>query len=217
MAKKLAFIIPVVSVSVFGLIWFYSLIIGALNFNSNNTISILSSIIQGMSALLSVAIAVAIFRVQSLENRNQALEQSTLNYIAQISQFVYPQWIPALEQHIEDGGIADRYIAIHKKRAGTIGYTPQDFQKERDNQQERLMATLKLHRVTESKIAKSKVGTVISTIILMLPIVSSLLLLMVSDSLGVTVNYLWVSFAVYLSVFAISFLIAVIANSTMSE
>jgi hypothetical protein len=215
--EYLAFTIPLVTVLVFGLVWYYFLIIGALQFNAINTIPILSSIIQGMSALLSVAIAMIIFRVQSLENRNQSLEQTTLNYITQLSDFVYAKWTTSIEEHIESGVITKRYLEKRKGKFEAINLKDQELEEDRANQQESLIESLSLHRATKRKISRLKVGALISTIILMLPIIFSLLLLMVADSLGGIVNYLWVSAMVILCVLGISLLIASVADSTVSD
>ena len=51
-----------------------------------------------------------IFGVQSLENRNQSLEQSMLNFIHPIVSFVYPQWCSLVENHIKDGTISNAYF-----------------------------------------------------------------------------------------------------------
>lgn len=158
-----------------------------------------------------------IFRVQSLENRNQSLEQTTLNYITQLSDFVYAKWTSSIEEHIESGVITERYLKKRIGKLGTINLTNQELEQDRTNQQESLTESLSLHRATKRKISRLKVSALISTIILMLPIIFSLLLLMVADSLGVTINYLWVSAMVYLCVLGISLLIASVADSTVSD
>jgi hypothetical protein len=61
-------------VMIFG-VWVYYYFIGSPSYNRNNAFSIYGTVIQGMSALLSVAIAVIVFRIQSLETRIQLLSE----------------------------------------------------------------------------------------------------------------------------------------------
>ena len=100
---------------------------------------------------------------------------------------------------------------------GTRNLTQKDLEQDSANQQESLLESLKLHRATKRAISRLKIGALISTIVLMLPIIFSLLLLMVTDSLEVTSNYMGVSLMVYLCVFGISLLIAVIAGSAVAD
>ncbi len=89
---KIQTVVPLIFFSFIAIIWVVYYNIGFSNFNKENSVSIYGSVIQGMSALLSIAIAVIIFRIQSLENRNLSLEQSTLNYVYNITHWTYPQW-----------------------------------------------------------------------------------------------------------------------------
>lgn len=209
--------IPVITLVVFGILWFYLLSLKAFIVNTTDTISILGTIIQGMSALLSVAIAVIIFRIQTLENRNQSLEQSTLNYIGQISGFAYPQWIPSVEEHIEKGYVTERYLKNRRLKLGTILLSDEDLKKDADAQQLRLLETLRIHKAIKNIISRLKVSAVLSTIVLMLPIILSLLLLTASSSLGATLDYLWIYVIIWLCVFGVSLLIATVVNSTISD
>ena len=60
------------------------------SFSRETAVSIHDDILQGLSGLGSVAIAVIIFRIQSLENRSNSIEQATLNYISQTMGWTYP-------------------------------------------------------------------------------------------------------------------------------
>ena len=80
---KIVFVILLILFILIGVIWFYYFATGVPSFDKETAVTIHDSIIQGISGLGSVAIAVIVFRIVSLENRNQSLEQSTLNYISQ--------------------------------------------------------------------------------------------------------------------------------------
>ena len=113
-AQKRSISKPVLSILIVTtvIVWVAYYLLGSPSFKQENAISIYGTTIQGMSALLSVSIAVIIFRIQSLENRNQSLEQSTLNYIFQITKNTYPKWLlPCVEENIRRGFIAARYYS----------------------------------------------------------------------------------------------------------
>lgn len=151
-----------------------------------NYVSILGTVVQGMSALLSVAIAAIIFRIQSLDNRKQSIEQSTLNYIFQTTGFIYPEWTPLIEENIRNGHITERYLDNRRSLAKDKGFLNtehlQQLQIDRDNQQERLIQTLTLHENINRTIKITKRDFIISTFILSLPIIGSLLYLMFPES-----------------------------------
>src|SRR4030067_2467645 len=75
-----------------GVTWFCYFVIRAPSFNKETAVTIHDSIIQGISGLGSVAIAVIIFRIQSPENRDHSLEKTTLNYMSQTMGWSYPEW-----------------------------------------------------------------------------------------------------------------------------
>lgn len=60
---------------------------------TKHTIAVIhESIIHGMAGLGAIAIAVFIFRIESLENRSESLEETTLNFISQTFGLSYPEW-----------------------------------------------------------------------------------------------------------------------------
>lgn len=172
-----------------------------------------------MSALLSVAIAVIIFRIQSLENRNQQLEESTLNFIFQTTRSAYPKWIPSVEEGIQNKALTEQY---YKSRVKSLdlsqsGYDKKvkEYAEDRDIQQKRLEETLNLHTRTEQTIQQVRDGVINSTIMLIIPILLSFLLLMVSDAFDVSFNFVFVSTVVFLSASGIAGLIKTVLESTV--
>ena len=194
--------VVILFVVVIVLVWILYYVIGSPSFNRNNAVSIYGTVIQGMSALLSVALAVVIFRIQSLENRNQSLEQSTLDYIHRITQWTYPQWIPSLEENIRDRSITERYSQSH----GTS-------EEERNLQQKRLEETLNLHTATDQRIQRTKDRIMITLAFLITPILMSFFLLMVSDAFASLVTFYSVSTVILLSACGIVFLILTVLDS----
>lgn len=201
--------------------WFYSM--GFSSFNKNNIVSIFGSVIQGMSALLSVAIAVIIFRIQTLENRKLSIEESTLNFIFLITRFTYPQWIPSVEEHIRNGTITNRYYDRRVDSLNrTIGLAKTDYEKrlkghqrDRDEQQKRLEETLNLRNNISQRIQRIKNGFFASAIFLMMPIITSLLMFMVSDALDSFWNFHVVSVVILMSALGIAILIGIVVASTV--
>src|SRR3990172_10370263 len=122
-----------------GITWYYYFIISTPSFNKATAVTIHDSIIQGISGLGSVAIAVIIFRIQSLENRNQSLEQSTLNYISQTMGWSYPEWTPSLEEDIRKETLTNRYYANVPSKSREL------VLEEQRRQQKRLEEALDLH------------------------------------------------------------------------
>jgi hypothetical protein len=175
---------------------------GFSGFNKENAVSIFGSVIQGMSALLSVAIAVVIFRIQSLENRNLSLEQSTLNYVFNITRWTYPQWGLSVEDDIKSGRITTRYSSIFNTSA-----------EERTLQQTRLLETLDRLHSTEQTIRRIRKDIPSSVLFLVLPILFSFLLLMVSDTLNVEYIFFFVSFVVIMSATGTALLIRLVLDS----
>lgn len=199
------------------LVWVIYYFMGSPSFNKSNAVSIYGTIIQGMSALLSVAIAVVIFRIQSLENRNQSLEQTTLNYIFQITGVVYPQWLPSVEDDIRSKGLTNRYFnnRVPLNDAGRLPrkYTEEELQKDRDEQQKRLEGTVILHTETDQRIQRTKNRIMITFIFLIAPILTSFILLMVSDAFASWVTFYSVSLMILLSAFGVVFLILTVVDS----
>jgi hypothetical protein len=193
------------------LVWVAYYFIGSPSFNKNNAVSIYGTIIQGMSALMSVAIAAVIFRIQSLENRNQALEQSTLNYIFQTMDSIYPKWSSIVEKDIDSKHLSDYYYSKiclkhpHMKR--------EDLAKDRDNQQERLEETVDLHARTDRIIQQTKNRIMITLGFLIAPILLSFTLLMISDAFASFVTFYSVSFVILLCSFGVVFLILTLLDS----
>ncbi len=196
---------------------------GLVEFQSD-AISIFGSIIQGMSALLSVAIAVIIFRVQSLENRNFSLEQSTLNYIHNITKFTYPKWIPSVEEDIKNGIITKRYFerrfdALNRRRGLKTPHKEmlKELEIDRDEQQKRLEETLNNHIEISQTIKRTRDGIISSVILLISPIIISFLMLMVSDALTPLGNFGFVVIVVLLSAIGIVILIQTVLDSTVQD
>jgi hypothetical protein len=134
-------------------------------------------IVEGMAGLLSVTVAVVVFRVQGLENRNQALEQSTLTYIFAISGLIYPQWMPILESHIQSGAITDRY---YQNRLGKKPHSGKALRKDANDQQSRLEYNLDCHRRMIRTIEEVKALFRLSVPLLIAPIAASLVMLMLT-------------------------------------
>jgi len=221
--EKILSAVPYIILFISAFTWFVCYQVGLFTFNKTNAVSVLSSVIQGMSALISVAIAVAIFRIQSLENRNQSLEQSTLNYIFQITVITYPQWIPSVEEAISSKSITDRYykhrVDYLNQETGFNGLGREkkvkEYAEDRDIQQKRLEETLNLHVRVEETIQRLKYGVLMSVVFLMLPVILSFLMLMVVDALNPLVNFALISAIVLFSVSGIALLIQLVAVSTV--
>lgn len=199
------------------LVWIFYYLIGSPSFNKGNAVSIYGTVIQGMSALMSVALAVVIFRIQSLENRNQSLEQTTLNFIFQITQVVYPQWSSSVEDDIRIKGLTNRYFSnrVELNDAGLLPrkYTKEELQKDRDEQQKRLEETVNLHTETHQRIQRTKNRIMIALTFLIAPILISFFLLMVLDAFASWVTFYSVSFVILLSAFGVVFLILTVVDS----
>ena len=217
--QKLLRYFPWITLILVFVIWFNYYRIGFSSFNKSNAVSIFSSVIQGMSALLSVAIAVIIFRIQSLENRNQSLEESTLDFIFRTTGLTYPKWIPSVEEDIRSGAVTERYYRI---RIAALGLDVkgrnekvQEYAEDRRIQQKRLDETLNLHTRIEQTIQRIRSGVITSVVFLIMPILLSFLLLMVSDTLDVSVNFVFVSVVVLMSASGIAGLIKTVLESTV--
>ena len=202
------------------IVWSSYFLNGYSNFNKINAVSMFGSIIQGMSALLSVAIAVIVFRIQSLENRNQSLEQSTLDYIYKIIQWSYPRWDSALENHIRNENIKTRYYQqlFNIRRTQSLRVrTDEEINEECENQQQKLIDVLSYHENVKKTIQRLKDGAFTSTVFLALPIIISAFSFMMSDTWDAFTNFSFVSVVVFLSVLGIPVLLKIIADSTVRE
>ena len=219
--RKKILSIPLVFFILVAVIWVLYYTIGFLSFNKQNAVAIFGSVIQGMSALLSVAIAVIIFRIQSLENRNQSLEQSTLNYIHHTTGWSYPTWTSSTEGDIRNKSITNRYYSLMRARriqvsSRKISQEEQKFQlEERDRQQKRLEETLDRHSNIAKTIQRIRSGFITSAIFLIAPILSSLLMLMVSDAFDSFWNFVCVSNVISISALGIVLLIRIVLESTV--
>jgi hypothetical protein len=220
--RKHSRIVNIVLLSILiGTLWVYYLLIGSPKFNKENAVSIYGTVIQGMSALLSVSIAVIVFRIQSLENRNQLLEESTLNFIFQTTRLAYPKWIPSVEEDIRSRAISKKYYEIRARsfQLGQIGYSKKvkEFHADENTQQKRLEETLNLHTRTEQTIQRTKNNVFLSMIFLIFPILVSFFLLMISDALEVSTSFYNVSLVVLMSAFGIVSLIMTVLESTVQK
>jgi hypothetical protein len=195
---------------------------GLVEFKSD-AISIFGSIIQGMAGLLSVAIAVIVFRIQSLENRNFSLEQSTLNYIYNIIKWTYPKWGSAVEEHIKSQFITERYYNLMRKNRFQKSTLPisEDEEKrlvaEKENQQKRLEEVLSEHNKINQTIKRTRDGIISSVILLIAPIIISFLMLMASDALTPLGNFAFVVMSILLSASGIVVLIKTVLDSTVQD
>ena len=189
------------------LVWVIYYFVGSPSFKKDNAISIYGMIIQGMSALLSVALAVVIFRIQSLENRNQSLEQLTLSYIHQVVGWSYPAWTSAVEDEIKNKSIRNRYYE-------SITSASEEFRKEeRDRQQRRLEETVNLRTETNQRIERTKNRIIFTLAFLIAPILISLFYLMASDAFASWVTFYSVSSVILLSAFGVVLLILTVVDS----
>jgi hypothetical protein len=99
-------------------VYYYA--VGFTSFSKEKAVSIHDDILQGLSGLRSVSIAVIIFRIQSLENRSNSVKQHTLNYISQTMGWTYPEWTSALENDIKSKVITNRYYSNQHLRDDVI-------------------------------------------------------------------------------------------------
>lgn len=168
---------------------------------------------------MSVSVAVIIFRIQSLENRNQQLEESTLNFIFQTTRLAYPKWIPSLEEDIRSRAISKRYYEIRAKslQLNQPGYNDKidEYHDDENTQQKRLEETLNLHTLTEQTIQRIRSGVITSVMMLIVPIMFSFLFLMVSDAFDVSLNFVFVSVVVLMSAIGTTVLIKTVLKSTV--
>jgi hypothetical protein len=204
-----------------GTLWAYYYLIGSPTFNRGNAVSIFGIVIEANSALLSVAIAVIVFRIQSLENRSLQLEESTLNFIFQTTRLAYPKWIPSVEDDIHSRAISKRYYEIRVKglRVGQSGYNDKvkEFHDDENTQQKRLEETLSLYTRIEQTIQMTRKNVFSSMVLLIFPIFSSFFLLMISDALADFTIFYMVSLVVLMSALGIISLMITVLKSTVQS
>jgi hypothetical protein len=217
--QRIQLVVPLIIFVLIAVIWFNYYNLGFSHFNKSNAVSIFGSVIQGMSALLSVAIAVIIFRIQSLENRNQSLEQTTLNHVYEIVNWSYAEWDAPLELDIRNKSITDRYYQnrLELQRQGRLPWTKEELEKDRDKTQKRLEGNLSKHDGTKRTIQRIRNGVFSSVVFLIMPILFSFLLLMVSDALDASYNFVFVSIVVLMSAMGIVSLIKMVLDSTVQN
>jgi len=208
---KIVFVILLILFILIGVIWFYYFATGVPSFDKETAVTIHDSIIQGISGLGSVAIAVIIFRIVSLENRNQSLEQSTLNYISQTMGWSYPEWTSSVEDDIRNKTLTNRYYARLPSKTDELVIA------ERDRQQKRLEEALNLHTRIQQTIRRIRNDVFSCAIFLILPILLSLLLLMVVELLDIFWNFVSLSAVVLMCSLGISLLIKMVLESTIKE
>ena len=208
---KIVFVILLILFILIGVIWFYYFAAGVPSFDKGTAVTIHDSIIQGISGLGSVAIAVIVFRIVSLENRNQSLEQSTLNYISQTMGWSYPEWTSSVEDDIRNKTLTNRYYARLPSKTDELVIA------ERDRQQKRLEEALNLHTRIQQTIRRIRNDVFSCAIFLILPILLSLLLLMVVELLDIFWNFVSLSAVVLMCSLGISLLIKMVLESTVKE
>ena len=209
--SKTLFLIALALFVLIGVIWFYYFVISSPSFNKETATIIHDSIIQGISGLGSVAIAVIIFRIQGLENRNQSLEQTTLNYISQTLGWSYPEWTKSLEDDIRNKTLTNKYYDSPRSRTSEL------IAEERDRQQKRLEEALDLHTRIKQTVVRIRNDVFYAAFFLILPILLSLLLLMLVDLLDAFWNFFFLSVVVLMCSLGISLLIKMVLESTVKE
>jgi hypothetical protein len=179
------------------------------SFQKTTAAALHDDIIQGVSALGSVAIAVIIFRIQSLENRSQSLEQTTLNYIQQTMGLTYPEWTSSLEDDIKNQTLTNKYYANIPSR------TEELVREEKQRQQKRLEDSLRLHDKIQGTVRRIRHDVYACAFFLILPLLLSLILLMFYDILDIVWTFFSVSAVVVLSSIGIVLLIKMVLESAI--
>jgi hypothetical protein len=206
--NKTLLVILVVFLILIGIVCYYYAFAYS-SFKKTTASEIHDDILQGLSGLGSVAIAVIIFRIQSLENRNQSLEQSTLNYISQTLGWSYPEWTRSVEDDIRTKSLTNRYYARLPSKTDELVAT------EKDRQQKRLEEALDLHARIQQTIRRIRNDVFSCAVFLIMPLLLSLILLMVSDFLDVFWTFISVSIVVLMSALGIMLLIKMVLESTV--
>ena len=207
-SSRILVVIIVILLIIAGIIVYYYAV-GFTSFSKETAVSIHDDILQGLSGLGSVAIAVIIFRIQSLENRSNSIEQSTLNYISQTMGWTYPEWTSSLENDIKSKIITNRYYTNQHLRNDDI------ILAEKERQQKRLEESLDLHIRIQQTIRRIRHDVFSCAFFLLLPLLLSLLLLMVSDGLDLFWTFTSVSVVVLMGSLGIMLLIKMVLGSTI--
>jgi hypothetical protein len=213
-SKFLQIAIPLIVLIISLGIWFVSYYVGFPSYDVKNSSQNYGSIIQGMSALLGVVLAAAIFRIQSLENRVQSLEQSTLDYVYKIIKHTYPEWDDRFEENIKNGNITNNYFELQRRKHE---HSDQEYQTDRLIQQKGLTNNMAKHTNLKQSISNIKHQVIGVSLILIAPIAISFLMLMSTDSLTPGNNFFMISFTIYLSIFGIVLLLSVILQSMFQK
>jgi hypothetical protein len=206
--RKISVVIILILLIIAGIMVYYYAV-GFSSFSRETAVSIHDDILQGLSGLGSVAIAVIIFRIQSLENRSNSIEQSTLNYISQTMGWTYPEWTSSLENDIKSKVITNRYYTNQHLKDDVIVVT------EKDRQQKRLEESLDLHIRIQQTIRRIRNDVFSCVLFLLLPLLLSLLLLMVSDFLDLFWTFASVSVVVLMGSLGIMLLMKMVLGSTV--
>jgi hypothetical protein len=206
--RKISVVIILILLIIAGIMVYYYAV-GFSSFSRETAVSIHDDILQGLSGLGSVAIAVIIFRIQSLENRSNSIEQSTLNYISQTMGWTYPEWTSSLENDIKSKVITNRYYTNQHLKDDVIVVA------EKDRQQKRLEESLDLHIRIQQTIRRIRNDVFSCVLFLLLPLLLSLLLLMVSDFLDLFWTFASVSVVVLMGSLGIMLLMKMVLGSTV--
>jgi hypothetical protein len=204
-------IIILISLSILVGILVYYYAVAFSSFQKTTASEIHDDILQGLSGLGSVAIAVIIFRIQSLENRNQSLEQTTINYISQTFGFTYPEWTRSLEADIKNQTLTNKYYMNVPLKSKELVF------EEKDRQQKRLEEALDLHMRIRQTIKRIRTDIFSCAVFLIMPLLLSLILLTVSDVLDIFWTFVSVSVVVLMSAMGIMLLIKMVLGSTVKE
>lgn len=209
--SKTIFLLFFAVIFLISVVWFYYFVIVSPSFNKQTATIIHDSIIQGISGLGAVAIAVFIFRIQSLENRSESLEQTTLNYISQTFGWSYPEWTQSLEEDIRNKTLTSKYYINPPSRTEKL------ISEEKERQQRRLEEALCLHSRIEQTVVRIRKDVFYAIIFLILPILLSLLLLLVVDLLDIFWNFFFLSIVIVICSLGILLLIKIVLESTVKE
>jgi hypothetical protein len=207
--KPLTIILIIFMILIVAIAWYYA--VAFSSFKKTTASEIHDDILQGLSGLGSVAIAVIIFRIQSLENRNQSLEQATLNYIAQTFGWSYPEWTASLEADIRNQTLTNKYYMNVPAKSQELIF------EEKQRQQKRLEEALDLHTRIQQTIRRIRNDVFSCAVFLIMPLLLSLILLMVSDVIDVFWTFVSVSVVVLLSAVGIMLLIKMVLGSTVKQ
>ncbi|HEX9262175.1 MAG TPA: hypothetical protein VF893_06565 [Candidatus Bathyarchaeia archaeon] len=193
-----------------GIIVYYYMV-SFSSFTRSTAVTVHDDIIQGLSQLGSVAIAVITFRILSLENRNHSLEQATLNYISQNMGWSYPEWTSSLENDIKNKTLTNRYYSNHHLKDDAL------VAAEKKRQQQRLEEAVDLHTRIKQTIHRTRNDVISCAVFLLGPLLLSLPILMVIDFLDVFWIFMSVSIVVLMGSLGIMLLIKMVLGTTVKE